>query len=122
MIYIASMYSLGIDFDNPEHLHVLEKRVDYTMKKVHELMLNGDYPCSPILACHEMAKKYDMPRSYDYWMYKDRDMISRCTHLIALKMKDRLGDWIDSVGMTDEIAYAKELGMRVVYLDYEEYD
>lgn len=121
MNYIASLYSNGVDFDNPIHLHILEKRVKYTMKRVCELMEVGYFPYSPILHCHHMSKEFDLPQEYSFWKECDRNAISHCDKVFVLMMSDSVGDWESSVGITDEIAYANEIGKEVIYLECEDY-
>ena len=121
MIYIASLYSNGLDMENTEHLEVLDQRVKYTMKRVCDFMFGGEYPYSPILHCHSMSKEFSLPKVYEYWQETDRNAISHCDKVYVLMMKDDLGKWEDSIGITDEIYYASSIGKEIVFFKCDDY-
>lgn len=120
MIYIASLYSNGMD-KCPCPSVLLEKRVAYTMKRVKDLLLEGKFPYSPILHCHQMSKEYDLPKTYSFWQSIDRNAIDHCQEVYVLMMDDGWGNWTLSQGITDEIAYAESIGKKVTYLKCEDY-
>jgi len=123
MIYVCSLYSNGISKLDPcEQESVLDERVDYTMKRVHEWLLEGKYVYSPILHCHEISRKYGLPKEYDFWKAIDRNAIDHCSEVYVLKMKDCQGDWTLSTGIQDEIIHAEGVGKKVTYFDCEDYD
>jgi len=123
MIYVCSLYSNGISkLDPREQESVLDERVDYTMKRVHEWLLEGKYVYSPILHCHEISRKYGLPKEYAFWQAIDRNAIDHCSEVYVLKMSDRFnGCWTKSVGIQDEITYAESIGKKVTYFDCEDY-
>lgn len=122
MIYLCSLYSNGIHgLPEQQVKEVVEKRVDYTMRRVKGLLLREGCVFSPILHCHEMAKRYDLPKEYDFWKRIDRAFIDCCSEVMVLTMKDEAGSWKESVGVQDEIAYATSLGKPVHYLKCDDY-
>lgn len=123
MIYICSLYSNGIgNLSLEEQKTLLQKRVDYTAKCVYNFLLEGKFPYSPILHCHEMSFKYNLPKDYDFWQSIDRNAIGHCSEVYVLKMCDSFGNWEDSKGITDEINYANNIGKKITYFDCEDYE
>lgn len=121
MIYLCSLYSNGLgSCEFPQQ--ILEDRVDYTMKRVFHLISSGKYIYSPILHCHELSKRYPLPKGYEYWKSIDRNAINHCSEVYVLKMSDKFGNWKDSTGITDEVRYALSIGKRVTYLECEDYE
>ena len=101
---------------------LLEKRVAYTQKLVYELLMDGKFPYSPILHCHELSKKYDLPGEYKFWKDNDRNAIEHCSEVYVLMMVDDYGSWEKSTGITDEIYYAERLGKKITYLNCDDYE
>tara|TARA_R110000850_G_scaffold107837_1_gene219632 strand:- start:144 stop:527 length:384 start_codon:yes stop_codon:yes gene_type:complete len=123
MIYVASLYSNGTgNLDPTRAQEVLDVRYNYTMKVVHEMLTDGKFPYSPIVHCHEMSNQYMLPKDYGFWKAVDRNAIGHCSSMVVLKMTDELGCWNKSVGMTDEIAYAKSLGKDIAYFNCNDYE
>lgn len=105
-IYLAGPYS-----DNDPL--VREKRYLRLLEAEYALIISEGYcVMNPIGMCHELAKMYKMPSGYKYWQSRDRELITRCDEVYVLTMQG----WKESVGVTDEIAFARSLGKPVVYL------
>ena len=78
------------------------------------MMFKSDFMLiEPIASCHEKSLRYDLPGGYKFWQKRDRKYISLTSGIIVLT----LPGWKESEGVTDEIAYAKTLGMPVYYLN-----
>ena len=124
MIYIASLYSNGLDkLDCPyQKKALLQKRVDYTRKRVYEFLMQGHRVYSPISHCYELSLDYDLPQEYDWWQEHDRYFIDSSTEVWVLAMDDKYGDWTISKGIGDEVEYAKRLGIPVKFIDCEDYE
>ena len=120
MIYVCSLYSNGMS-DCPLPTVLIEKRVAYTEKRVYEFLMEGKYPFSPILHCHKLSLNYDLPKSYPFWQKLDRNYIDHCSEVYVLMMRDDYGDWEKSVGISDEIFYAKKIGKKITYIKCEDY-
>ncbi len=105
MKYIASLYSLGAKGDGYHAITTRQARVNYTRKRLAQLMHKGEVCYSPISHCHELSIQEDLPKEYLFWKACDRHMIAKSDGLIVLMMEDEYGSWKDSEGMTDEIEY-----------------
>ena len=97
MIYLASPYS---DPDPEE----MERRYLIVMEaNAHYMRLNK--PCySSIVHCHMMAKKYHLPKEFEFWRQFDFHMIALAASVHVLFMD---GAWKSSVGVNAEIEYAR---------------
>ncbi len=122
MNYICSLYSNGVgDLTEVERSNIIQQRVNYTMRKVYELLVSGEYPYSPILHCHELSNRFELPKECHFWKDIDRNAIKHCSKVIVLKMEDIYGNWIDSTGIQDEISYAKSIGKVIEYIECDDY-
>lgn len=77
-----------------------------------DYLTRGIFIYSPIVHHHEMARKYSLPKDFDFWRNHDFNMIHRSDGLIALT----LPGWETSKGLTDEIEYACSIGLEVEHL------
>lgn len=107
--YLASPYS-----------HKTKKVMNQRYEKVNEagalLCLMGYTIIEPIAMCHHKSLKYAMPTGYEYWKKRDRTFVHMSDGVIVLT----LPGWQESVGVTDEVAYAKSLKKKVYYVSLEE--
>lgn len=69
---------------------------------------------SPITHSHQQNESKDLPGNWAFWEFVDREFLRRSDELWVLAETG----WSDSVGVTAEIEYAKELGMPVKYINY----
>lgn len=122
MIYLASLYSNGVNSDSTVDTVVRQLRYEYTSKRLVEFMNSGEFVFSPIVHCHEISTKYRLPKTYEFWKNNDRHFISRSDKVYVLMMKDKHGSWKKSEGITDEINFAKSIGVQVEYIDCEDYN
>lgn len=104
-IYLASPYS-------HKDLWMMEERYEATMKFAAEQMSMGVILFSPILHCHEMAKKYGLPRNHVYWRKYNTEMQKYASELWVLQ----LSGWKDSLGVAEEIVYADRLNQPIIYI------
>ncbi len=105
--YFASPYS-------HEYPNVVQARYKEQQRLVAHLIKEyGLLVINPIEMCHNLGLKYKLPQGYEYWMKRDRKLISISDAVIVALMPG----WDISKGVTDEIAYAKSLGHRVFYID-----
>lgn len=107
--YFASPYS-SKDQAIVEARYLEQQRLVAHLIKEHELLI-----INPIEMCHNIGKNYGLPQGYDFWMKRDRKLISISDAVIVALMPG----WKESKGVTDEIAYAKSLRHRVFYIDPE---
>jgi len=103
--YLASPYS-----------HPLEDLMNARYEAVNEagasLCQRGFILIEPIAMCHTKSLKYNIPTGYEYWKTRDRKFISISGGIIVLM----LPGWKESIGVSDEVAYAKELGLDIIYI------
>lgn len=108
MWYLASPYSTP-KVEGRDILDLKEERHEAVQKAGAELYGKGYCLYEPIASSHFKALKYSLPGTYEYWMKRDRAAIDSCVGVIVLDIEG----WMESTGVTDEIAYAKELGKPV---------
>jgi hypothetical protein len=104
LYYLASPYS-------SKDPMVVEDRYLQQQRIAAELIKQGYMLITPIEMCHNLAQNYDLPRGYEYWKERDRLLVSKCDGVIVCIMDG----WKESIGVTDEIAYARSLGREVLY-------
>ena len=78
-----------------------------------DLMNQGRYIYAPISSCHHIAKKYGLPRTWEYWKGMDEAYVSICKTFIVIM----LSGWETSTGVTAELEIAKRCGARLEYID-----
>ena len=117
MKYICSVYSLNAKTNSFQDTLTRQHRYEYTMKRVAQMLKKGVFVYSPIVYTHEISCKYTLPTEYEFWEKSCRHSIDICDSLVVLKMQG----WEDSIGITDEIKYAKEVGKEITYLECEDY-
>lgn len=124
MIYVASLYSNGLDKLECDYMKkaLLKKRVDYTRKRVYEFLVAGHRVYSPISHCYELSLDYDLPQEYDWWKQQDRHFIERSDEVWVLACSDVYGSFTESVGINDEVEYAKSLGIPIKFIECEDYE
>ncbi len=103
--YLASPYSST----DPEMVH---KRYKAVNKAGAILCKEGFILIEPIAMCHHKSLEFDLPQGYEYWKTRDRKFVSMSDGILVLQ----LPGWIESTGVTDEVAYAQSLGKPVMYL------
>jgi hypothetical protein len=107
VVYLAAPYS----HKDQSVREYRAKLIDYAMSLLVKL---GIMVYSPISHCHSMVTRHDMDGGYDYWAEYNAAMIARCDAMYVLTIPG----WADSVGVTEEIKFAKSIGMEVRELDF----
>lgn len=107
MIYLASPYSSP----NPE---TMIQRYHATAAFTARAMHNGITIFSPIVYGHNIALSHSLPTDAIFWKNFNESLIRHCSAMWVLT----LDGWIESKGVTMEIAYAEERGIPVEYKDY----
>lgn len=103
--YLASPYSHA----DPQ---VMENRYVMAMKCVAYYLERGIYVHSPIVACHEMAKRFTLPREVNFWLNYNYAMLGRARQLIILT----LHGWEDSTGIQLESNFARDNGIPISFI------
>ena len=105
MIYVASPYTH--ENSNIEYERYLIAR-NYTAR-----LLNARQSAfSPIVYGYYFHTQENTPGTAPYWWPLNRAMIEVCSSFHVLI----INGWVESAGVTHEIAYAKELGRRIQYV------
>lgn len=105
MIYLATPYS----HPDPK---VMEARFDRACRVAGYLMLKGRIVFSPIIHCHPIATRCKLPRDAKYWHRYKQTMLDRASRLVVVMMDG----WKESVGVTQEIKMAQQIGLTVCYI------
>lgn len=104
MIYLASPYT----HDDP---NVREVRYLKAVAETVRLASLRHVVYSPVVHWHEVAKRHFLPHDASFWEYQNRSMLRLATALYILT----LDGWQESVGVTQEIFWAKELNIHIIY-------
>jgi len=67
---------------------------------------------SPVVHCHPIVFRYELPQEWEFWSQYDEIMISNADELWVLC----LPGYTNSMGVQTELKIAKKLGKRVRYL------
>lgn len=110
MIYLASPYS------HQDKL-IMKTRFLLAEQVTATMLMRGEFVYSPIVHCHELAQKFDLPTDFRFWQRYNFDMLRRADAFYILAIPG----WEVSVGLTAEHAVAKELGLPRRFIDEEGY-
>lgn len=111
MIYVASPYS---------HKNPLVEDHRYLMVETYVIAsFRRGFPAySPIYYCHHLARKFGLPGDANYWKKFNNNMMRRADAVHVLQM---IG-WRESKGMQYEMMMADELGIPLIFVEYENED
>ena len=68
---------------------------------------------APISSAHHIAKKYKLPRNWEFWKKIDEEFIGACKKLLVVA----LPGWETSTGVTAERKIAEDLGIPIEFID-----
>jgi hypothetical protein len=109
------LFYLGNPYSHKDKKVMLDRaeKVDRAAARLlkHNIMT---YP--PIALNSGWTDYEDFHHTWAFWESYDKNYLERCDGLLVLT----LDGWKESVGLTSEIAYAKELGIPVVYVSYND--
>ena len=106
LIYLASPY-----MDDCELIR--KKRYLEVAEVTAALIKRGRHVFSPIVFCHPMALKYDLPKDYDFWIGYNEAMLKVCNALYVLCING-----IDtSVGVNREIIIAEAESIPILFIE-----
>ena len=106
LIYLASPYT------HPDP-NVVEQRFDSIARTAGALMREGLTVYSPIVHCHPIAQRCELPTEWEYWEAVDREMIEKCDEVWVVMIPG----WNTSKGVTAEVGIANSLDKKVRYID-----
>lgn len=105
MIYLASPYS-GTQEEMQSRYLETERATAYWLSQ-------GKIIYSPIVHCHELARKYSLPTDFLFWQHYNRGMLRLASELWIFK----LPGWTESNGVTAEVNFAQQLDIEIMTLD-----
>ena len=119
----SKVYYLASPFSTPgkgrmDYELLKEERhhtVEYVAMQLYEL---GFVLVEPIASSYYKSIHFNAPGNYEYWKVRDRKLIEACDALMVCLMPG----WDESVGVTDEIEYAKSLGKGIFYITLKQND
>lgn len=76
------------------------------------LMQRGEMVFSPISQNHPIAKVAELPSDWAFWEEYDKRILAACDRLYILCIEG----WVASVGVSAELALARNLGLQVRYI------
>ena len=109
LIYLASPYS------HPED-RVREENFRKVSKMAAHLVSQGKVVVSPITYGHTLLDFKEMPSNWEFWSHFCSSILFKCDRLIVYKMEG----WDKSLGVDEEISIARDHGIPVEYLEYDE--
>ena len=104
-IYLASPYT-----DQSEE--VMEDRYEKAACHTAQMLQAERFVYSPIVHCHELAKKYNLPRDIAFWRDYNTTML-RCAKQLQVL---RLDGWQVSLGVRFEMDLATKLLIPIYYI------
>lgn len=109
LVYLATPYS------HPDP-YIRTLRFHRVSKVAGVLMDRGVVLFSPISHTHPIAEMHQLPKDWNYWKRYDQIMLKNCSMLVVLMLEG----WEASIGVKGEVEIAKELGIPVIYLRFED--
>lgn len=108
--YICSPYSTPV-------IEGITKEIRYqqVVDIEAELVKEGFITYGPIASSHPMALKHQLGQTYDYWMRRDRALVTTSGGIFVATLEG----WENSVGVSDEIALAVRQDKPVYLLELE---
>lgn len=101
--YLASPYS------HPNSI-VRELRFRAVELALADMLKNRIWTYSPIVHCHALANKYDLPKDFEYWQEYNETMLNPAACFVILT----LPGWDKSVGVGAEQRFANDIALPVM--------
>ncbi len=107
LIYLASPYT-------DESEEVMHDRAQLVATKAGHLMADGNVVFSPIAHGHFIVSQIgvSLPQDFDFWIKQDLSILIHCDVLMVFTLEG----WEESRGVQEEIAFANDNGIPVVYI------
>jgi hypothetical protein len=104
--YVASPYS-------HKSKSVMNIRYHRVLRYTAHLLNTGIFVYSPIVHCHDMAKKHAMPTDFAFWKHYNECMLSHSNGMLVLGLKGVK----DSIGVKGELEIAAQYSIPVKFVD-----
>lgn len=112
-IYMKKLIYLCTPYSNKDSF-IQEYRYISAYDTTAHLLKQGHVVFSPIACLLDLAKKYKMDTSYDFWKNYCETFIASCDEVWVLN----LDGWNESKGVMGEIEFAKNLNKPVQLYDH----
>jgi hypothetical protein len=109
---MSKLEYLAIPYSNIDK-NIMDFRAAVSDYIFAELSSEGRIVYAPISSCHNISKKYGLPKTFEFWEKVCLEFVSSAYKLIVVK----LPGWQSSVGLTAELKLAQILGLKIEYLD-----
>lgn len=107
-IYLASPYTSP----DPD---LVESRFLAAERYVANYLSTDVWVYSPIVHCHELAKRHSLPKDFDFWIQYNFAMLEKAGALFVLQ----LPGWETSKGVSAEIEFARKRHIPIQYVPFE---
>ncbi|MDO8610112.1 MAG: DUF1937 family protein [bacterium] len=94
---------------------IVHERFEKVTKTAGQLLERGYKVYSPITHNHLINEQFNLNWKHKDWLDYDFLFLKQCKILFVLKLEG----WKESLGVKREIEYAKKLGIKVKYIDYQ---
>lgn len=108
MIYLGSPYS------HPDPL-IMKTRFMLAEQCTAELLQQGLVVFSPIVHCHELAHKYNLPTDFAFWQMYCLGMLRLAAQMYILQIPGVH----ESKGLQAEIKFARHAGIPICFVNEE---
>lgn len=109
---MTKIWYIASPITHQDPMTVQDRLESVVMLQAH-LMKAGVVVYCPHAHWSHATKAVDMPESWDFWKKPSFAVLSMCDGLIVY----RLPGWAASVGVQDEIAFAKEMRVPIVFCE-----
>lgn len=69
---------------------------------------------SPIVHCHDIAKRYDLPKGFEFWEHYNYQMLEKAEKLLVYQM----AGWNASRGLKGEIKFATARNIPITHIQF----
>jgi len=115
-IYLASPYTASLHCTPTEAAIVRQMRYDEAAKATAWFLCRGKAIFSPIVHCHGLAIRHDLPKDIAFWKWYNDCMLGEAYALYVLTLKD----WESSKGVQHEIEIARSKDLAVWRVEEED--
>lgn len=105
---------LGSPYTDKSQL-VQHKRYLQVSRMVADMLCHGLHVYSPIVHCHELAKRFRLPSDFDFWQDYNYAMLESASAFHILE----LAGWNESKGLKGEIKYAVSHSIPITRITHE---
>lgn len=106
-IYLASPYTDKL-------ATVMALRYKQVAESTAHLLRREIHVYSPIVHCHEIAVRHNLPKGFDFWQRYNKTMLEASGALWILQLEG----WSESKGVQWEISHANKINLPIKMLMY----